>query len=542
MTLPLLTTMILTPLAGAVVQSMTPRQPLSRLLALSSSLISAIIGFVVLAGAFATHDPESLRERFAWVGSYAISYDLSVDGMARIAVLIVSVLFPVLIAAEWRRSSGFRGFYALLLVLQGALLGAVCAQDLFLLFFFWGLSSVPVFFLVGVWGSDGREAAAFRALVTSAAGNALFFGALMLVYHARDPHTFSIADATGGMLPARSISVAGVSLSLANVAFLFVCLGVALRIPVWPFHGWFSRLADAAPPAAAVAVAAAIVPCGVQILARLGLQLFPESFSKFSDAIVLVGLVNLMIGAVAAFGQRKPTSLFASLVLAEVGICLVGLGSGQPSALLGTVYHQLCSALALAVLGLLFGSIHQKSPQFDLLSQRSGSGALMIDAPVAGVVMALSLATLAAVPGLGGFVGQSLVLMGGFVRSPMILVLVGLSVLLIGVCLFGTYRVLFLGGGTHERSGESHELSFREKIYLIPLVVLMVALGVYPKPLLDVIRPATDRLVIARVEAPAGVVGTSDTGTSPDGAPPPVEESSPDGRQSSIVESSEPQE
>jgi NADH-quinone oxidoreductase subunit M len=516
--------MILLPFLGAALQALTARPTSARWFAFSSSLISSILGVLVLAHGLMGLSPEQLTDRLPWVGSYAISYELSVDGMSRIAVLIVSLLFPVLIASEWDRGRGARGLYALFLVLQGALLGAVCAQDLFLLFFFWTLSSIPVFFLVGIWGGAGKEDAAFRTLVTSAIGNALLFGAMVLIYYSKEPHTFLIRDLIQGGIPARTIQVSGVEFSASFLAFLFICLGLALRAPVWPLHGWFTRLVDEAPASVSVAVAGAMVPCAVQIFGRLTHLLFPAIFSAKANWIMVAGLINLLVGAIAANAQRRLPSMLSCLVLVQVGISLIALGSAHSSAMAGMTYHQLSSALAIAGLGLLFGALASKGRSPDLRARHEGS-AMVFAAPVAGVVMALSLSTLVGVPGLSGFIGQGLVLMGSYSNSPWIIIPVGISFLLLMTCLFGAYRVLFLGGGLGSEASASDELTAREKGYLLPLVVLMVVFGLYPKPMLDVIRPTAEALLVkvapAEAQAESGVMDNQESAPSPGASPSP---------------------
>jgi NADH-quinone oxidoreductase subunit M len=497
----MLSSMILAPLVGAICQTVVSKPAGARIVAFLSSVFSALIGvFIFLKGVGQGANAEAFSEQLSWIGSYAISYELSVDGVSRIGVLLISVLFPVLLASEWRREVAGRGLNGLLLILQCALLGTLCAQDLFLLFFFWALSSIPTFFLVGVWGGEGRESAAFRALVVSAASNALFFGALILTYYSRDPHSFLIRDLVGGQFQDRIIQVVGVDLSLRGVAFTLLCLSMALRAPVWPLNGWFSKLIDEAPASVAVARSAAGVPVAVQTFARLSHLLFPTVFLDFSDSILAVGVVSVLVGAVVALGQRRLTGLFSNLVLIQVGLSLMALGSRSSSAMVGMVYQQFSAGLALAGVGLLFGILFAKFPQLSFLGKQEPSP--LAGASSSGLVMGVSLCALTGVPGLSGFVGQSLILMGGYGRSPMVLLLGSVSLFLLMICLFGIYRALFLGArvGQHddedaEAQAHSSELNVREKAFFAPIIVAMVLLGLYPKPFLDVIRPAAETLL-----------------------------------------------
>ncbi|NDD93465.1 hypothetical protein EBZ37_15465, partial [bacterium] len=337
-----------------------------------TSVSSALIGLAVLGHGLAGFSSESLVDRLPWVGSYAISYELAIDGISRVGVLIISILFPVLIASEWTRRSGARGMYALFLVLQGSLLGSACAQDLFLLFFFWSISSIPIFFLVGIWGGENKEAAAFRALVTSVLGNALLFGAFVLIYYSKEPHTFLIRELLQSPVPEKLIRVAGLELPVSKVAFVFVFLATALRAPVWPVHGWFTRLMVEAPASVVVAVAAAVVPSAVLIFARLGHELFPGVLVSSANWILAAGLINMLAGTFVVSAEKRLSSILSWIVVVQVGFSLIAIGSKNSSSMVGLVYQQLSLALAVAGLGLVFGAIGSRG--FSLEGKSGGDG------------------------------------------------------------------------------------------------------------------------------------------------------------------------
>jgi NADH-quinone oxidoreductase subunit M len=363
------------------------------------------------------------------------------------------------------------------------------------LFFFWSLSSLPVFFLVGIWGGTKKEQAAFRVLVTNTLGNTLLFAAFVLIYYAKDPHTFLIRELiTSGGIPQKLISVAGVDVGISEVAFLFVCLGLALRAPVWPLHGWFSQLAHEAPPSVFVAVSAVSVPVAVMIFARLSNLLFPQIMSAGAAWVLGAGVLNLLVGSVAILSQRRLSALVAHLSLAHLGLALVGLGSQNASAMVGVIYHQLGFGLALAAFGLLLGGLSLRAGILDLSGSSEG---LAERAPTAAAITGLAMGCFIGVPGLSGFVGQSLIVMGGYASHPAVLFIVGCTTLLIAYSLFGMFRQLFLGGADRSEGSDTRggELPPRERLFLIPLVALIVLLGFYPKPFIDWVRPTAFALV-----------------------------------------------
>jgi NADH-quinone oxidoreductase subunit M len=325
--------MIILPVIGAVLQGFLPddvnplephrTRPAGRWVALATSLLSSICGVLLVVSMQTQTADLQATESFAWIGSYAIHYDMAVDGLNAPLVLLISILFPVLISAEWNRKTGVRGMHGLFLVLQTAFIGAVCAQDLFLQLFFWAFTAFPFYFLVGIWGTKDRESAAFRSVVAACVGNAFLLAALILIYYSVDPHTFSLHELIGGKLNGKTFEFLGYEASVPVVAFSLISLGLAFRAPIWPLHGWFQHVAQEAPLSVVVAFGAATIPVAVYIFERLTCTLFPETLLHFAPAIVVVGTVNLLVGALCAVTQRNLRPLLAFLCISQVGMLLL---------------------------------------------------------------------------------------------------------------------------------------------------------------------------------------------------------------------------
>jgi NADH-quinone oxidoreductase subunit M len=491
----LITLMVLLPLVGALAQAFLPDAKAGRWSALAASLASSICA-VVLVASMQTASPElQSTETLPWVGSYAITYAMGVDGLNALLVLLVAVVFPVLIASEWRQKIGARGMHALFLVLQTAFFGTVCAQDAFLMFFFWALSALPFYFLIGIWGGEGRESAAFRTVVSAAAGNALVFGALVLVYYAVDPHTFSLAELAGGKLSGKNFELLGLDLPVPATAFAMIALGLALRTPVWPLHGWFRQAAQEAPASVFVALAAVGIPAATYVFIRLCYSLFPETMLATATAVVVIGALNLAVGAICAAAQTELRPLLAFVCLSETGLVLIGIGSLSAAGVVGAVYEQLVLGLGLAGFGLFMGLVSERVGHARFAGE-PGSGRLpggaALRAPAVAVVAGVVIASLLGFPGFGGFVGHALLIIGSFSAHPGTVVVTGAALLLATYYLFTMYRCVFLGGGGSgggESSEPFHDLTIRERAYLLPLVAGILFCGLYPKPLLELVRP-----------------------------------------------------
>ena len=477
------------PLLGALFQSFLPK-PKSRWVSLGASLLASVGAFALIFGMKNQTADIQAVEYFSWISSYAISYEMGIDGLNALPVVLIGMIFPILIASEWNQKIGVKGVHGLFLLLQSALFGAVCAQDLFLQFFFWGLSALPIYFLVGIWGAENRERASFRTFIASSLGDAFIFTALVLIYYSVDPHSFSLRELSGGRLAGKVFEFWGHEFSISGVAFTLMSIGLSLRVPIWPFHGWFTEVAEEAPPSVFVALCAGIIPVGTYIFARLSYVLFPEALGNTFKYVVVIGILNLILGGVCAVAQKGLRKLLAYLCISEVGLVLIGLGSLSSVGVVGAVYEQLIFGLALAGFGLFSGLITQRTGRIDFIgeNQKRVLGGIAIEAPMISIVAGIVLASLLGFPGLGGFVGHSLIMIGSFTVRPFTVIVAASSLLLASYYLFKMYRYVFLGEPTGETKG-FEDLTVRERAYLFPLVVGLLFFGLYPKPLIELIRP-----------------------------------------------------
>jgi NADH-quinone oxidoreductase subunit M len=481
--------MVFFPLMGGLLQAFIPASR-SRWIALASSLAASTCAMILVATMQKHTADLQATELFPWVGSYAISYDMAIDGLNVLLVLLTAILFPVLIAYEWDQKIGIRGMHGLLLILQTSLFGVVCAQDLFLQFFFLGLTSLPFYFLVGIWGGQGREKAAFRTIVASSLGNALIFLALVLVYYSVDPHSFSLRELAGGKIAGKMFQFMGYELSVSGVAFALISVGLSLRAPIWPLHGWFTEIAQEAPSSVLVALCAGTVPVALYVFIRDCYLLFPETLSYAAHLIAGVGTLNIIMGGICAATQTGLRRLLAFLCLSEVGLVLMGIGSLSSAGLVGAIYQQLILGLGLAGFGLVSGIISERTGHSNFLSD-SGErtlGGIATRAPAVSVVAGLIVASLLGFPGLGGFVGHALVLIGSYSIHPLTVMIAGGALLLASYYLFNMYRCIFLGKPNRE-FGAFADLTYRERAYMLPVVISLLFFGLYPKPLIELIRP-----------------------------------------------------
>lgn len=495
----LISLMVFVPLLGALAQAFLPGgrgeksgDRLGRWSALTASMLASIFA-IILVGTMQIQPDVQSNEVFSWVGSYAITYDMGIDGLNALPILLVAIIFPVLIAYEWNQKTVARGMQGLLLVLQTTLFGAVCAQDLFLQFFFFGMSALPFYFLIGIWGGEGRERAAFRLMVSSALGNALIFAALILVYQTVDPHTFSLKELAGGRLSGKIFEVAGSEISVPAMAFGLVGAGLALRAPIWPFHGWFTTVAEEAPASVFVALSAVTVPVALYVFVRLTYTLFPATLEATAPVLMTIGVMNVVAGGICAVAQKNLRSLLAYVCIGETGLILIGLGSLNSPGLVGAVYQLLVLGLGLAGFGLFSGLVAERVGHASFLPGEDGKrplGGIAVQAPAIAVVAGVIMASLLGFPGSGGFVGHALVILGSYATHPAMALVAAFAFMLATYYLFTMYRCVFLGSAEGRSSVSSFpDLTLRERVYLLPVVACLLLFGLYPRPLLDLVRP-----------------------------------------------------
>jgi NADH-quinone oxidoreductase subunit M len=267
-------------------------------------------------------------------------------------------------------------------------------------------------------------------------------------------------------------------------------IGLSLRVPIWPLHGWFTEVAKEAPFSVFVALSAGTVPVAIYIFIKICYLLFPEILGNVSFAIVTVGVLNLIMGGLCAISQRGLRQLFAFICISEVGLVMMGVGSLSSTGLLGAVYHELIFGLGLAGFGLLAGLISDRTGHSEFLDEQGQRkfGGIATLAPGITVFAGLIVVSLLGFPGLGGFVGHALVIIGSYSIHPLTVVIAGGALLLASSYLFSMYRSIFLGEPASELVAFK-DLTVRERTYLFPVVACLIVFGVYPKPLIELIRP-----------------------------------------------------
>jgi NADH-quinone oxidoreductase subunit M len=483
----LLTATLFAPLAGALLVALVPasRQQAARWLALAASLVTLGLA-VALAARFRTGEAGfQLGTTVDWVPAFGVSYRIGVDGVSLPLVLLTAVLTPLAIAGSWRMAERARSYLALLLVLETAMLGVFVSLDLFLFYIFWEAVLVPAYFLIGSFGGQRRVYAAVKFFVYTLAGGLLMLVAIVALFwlHQRATGVPSFDYET-----LVNFEKAPVTQRLMFAAFF---AAFAIKTPVWPFHTWLPDAYTEAPTTTTVLLAGVMSKLGAYGFLRFALPLFPDAARDLQPVLLTLAVVGILYCALVATVQRDFKTLVAYSSVSHLGFIVLGIFAFNVQGLQGGVFYMVAHGLLIGGLFFVTG----------MLEERRGTrrieqfGGLQQAVPrMAAVMLVLTLGSVA-LPGLVGFVGEFLTLLGAFLANRLAAVLAALGVILGAVYLLWAYQRMWHGPLEREENRGIGDLTGREWAILGPLVAAIVVLGLFPRPVLERVEPSARRVV-----------------------------------------------
>ena len=485
---PILTLVVFSPLAGAALLALLPREPVRgvRRAALGFALVPLVASLVMLA-LFQPKPEFQLVEHAAWIRQWGIEYRLGVDGVSLFLVLLTTILTPIVVLASWgdieRR---VKEFFVFLLVLETGMLGALVALDLFLFYVFWEVMLVPMYFLIGVWGGPRRIYAAIKFVLFTMVGSLLMLVAILYC-------AWRMRDAVGAMTFGYEDWLARLHLSPREQLWVFAAfaLAFAIKVPIFPLHTWLPDAHTEAPTGGSVILAGVRLKMGTSGFLRFALPLFPTALATAGPVILTLAVVGIVYGALVATVQPDLKKLVAYSSVSHLGFVMLGLFALTPTAVAGSVYQMLNHGLSTGGLFLLVGMIYERRHTRRIADFGGLWAAMPLYAALFLVVMLASLG----LPGLNGFVGEFLILLGAFRDWPWATAVATSGVIFAALYLLWMYERVMFGPLVHEENKRLSDLSRREVAVLVPIIALCFLMGVYPKPFFARIQPSVDRMI-----------------------------------------------
>jgi len=491
---PVLPILVLLPAIGAVaVASLaSQRADIFKKVAVAVTSLNAILALWMLVEFQVGTPGYQFETEHTWIEAFGISFHFGVDGISLFLVVMTALLFPIALLAT-DPDHDARPYYAWLLALEAGAIGVFIALDLFVFFVCFEIVLVPMYFLIGRWGHGNRVYAATKFFLYTMFGSALMLvGILVLV--------FLSADALGGVtfdLVALGEAQA-LATNTARWVFLTFALAFAVKVPLFPLHTWLPDAHTEAPTAGSIILAGVMLKLGTYGFVRLGLFLFPEASHYFAPAMVTLGVIGIIYGAVVATMQRDLKRLVAYSSVAHLGFIVLGTFSlttqGIEGGLLQMVNHGISTGALFILVGWIYERRHTRQ-----ISELNG---LQKVAPIMAAAFTLVMLSSIGLPGLNGFVGEFLILLGSFLTFRWWTVIAAGGVILAALYLLWAYQRVF-HGTPKESDLDTPDLSWREGLVLAPLLFLIVFMGIYPKPVLERMEPSVDAL-LAHVEAVTG--------------------------------------
>src|SRR6266571_5230236 len=494
----LLTAVTFLPALGGLVLLLVPRRvaaafKVGGLVVTLATLLLSVPLFVGFDGDVADFQFEEAR---AWMPDFGISYHLGIDGISLLLVLLTTFLMPVALASAWHAiEDRTKEFVIAMLLLEAGMVGVFVSLDLFLFFVFWEAMLIPMYFVIGVWGGANRVYAAVKFVLYTMVGSALMLVAILALYYqhgaATGTYTFDLPTLT------RYVLAPGLAQNLMFVAF---ALAFAIKVPLFPFHTWLPDAHVEAPTAGSVILAGVLLKMGTYGFLRFCLPLFPDASVDFGPLVFALALIGIVYGAWVSTVQPDMKKLVAYSSVSHLGFVMLGIFTLTPQGLVGGVIQMVNHGLSTGALFLMVGMIYERRHS-RLIADFGGLWRIVPAFSALFMVVVLSSLGL---PGLNGFVGEFLVLVGAFQTSPWLAAVATSGIIFAAVYLLWLYQRVIFGAVTHEANRGLRDLSAREVTVLLPVVALCLVMGLFPAPFLTRMQPSID-LILQRLRAKANV-------------------------------------
>ncbi|MFH0774917.1 MAG: NADH-quinone oxidoreductase subunit M [bacterium] len=472
----ILSAAIFSPLIGVLLLLLTPgkRTFLIRAVSLIFSLLPLAFSILLLSLFDQTSPCFQFTENIPWISSFNINYHIGLDGISLPLFLLTTVLTVLSIIISFNIEKRLKEYFISFLILETGLLGVFSSLDLFLFYIFWELVLIPMFLIIGVWGGPNKVYASFKFILYTAIGSVLML--IGIIWTFMLTHTFDITQLSSGQ---------EIPLDVAKWIWLLFFVGFAVKVPIFPFHTWLPDAHTEAPTAGSVILAGVLLKMGTYGLLRVNFSIFPETTMDNSLFLAILGLINILYGAMTAMAQKDLKKMIAYSSVSHMGFVLLGMSALNSCGINGAVFQMVSHGIITGSLFMLVGVIYDRAHH----RQIAGFGGIAKVVPAYTAVMGIAILASIGLPGLAGFVGELLCFLGAFSVFSKITAAACFGILIGAIYILHMYKEMFFGP-LNEKYANLPDLSIREWIALIPLMIFIILFGVWPQLIINITDPA----------------------------------------------------
>jgi len=488
----ILTLVTFFPLMGIILLLFVPKTRHDTIKAVS--FIVAFINLLWSIWMYAMFDPVASGMQFEvnipWVSGFGIHYHLGIDGISLLLIMLTTILSTIVMISSWNAiKTGVKGYFISMLLLETGMIGVFVSLDLFLFYVFWEAMLIPMYFIIGVWGGPRKIYAAIKFVLFTMFGSLLMLVALLYLFFMYHGYT---GEYTFDMLKMYEMPI---PLGAQTYIFLAFALAFAIKVPIWPFHTWLPDAHVEAPTAGSVILAGVLLKMGTYGFIRICLPMFPEATLQFVPLISILAIIGIIYGALVAMVQRDVKSLVAFSSVSHLGFVMLGMFALNLQGMEGSVIQMINHGISTGALFLIVGMIYERRHTRMI----ADFGGLSKSMPVFSTFFMIVTLSSIGLPFTNGFVGEFLILLGTFASNKVYAILGATGVILAACYMLWMLQRVIFGKITKPENENLKDLDGREKLVLIPLVILIFWIGIYPKPFLRRMEPAVND-ILSRIE------------------------------------------